>query len=377
MAAVRYSTRLAGAAGAGWKRALRVSCVLVALWHATAAAQPLELDWDAPAECPSKAQAEAQIAELLQAAGSQRAAPAVAAHIAIEQVGGRYRLRLRIASGTRNAARELHAPRCEELVEVAAWLVALAIDPALPSAVPDAEAGARELEGRTPRSASTSGDTDAAARPDQGARRADEGGDRTAATVSATAGAERARPSDAASQRGAAPATPVRLSFHAGVAGGVFAGAGVGAQAALSAFAALGADWSYTQARVTAHLPRSIEIGPGARAELWSWALELSECALWGRTLRGGPCVVLTGLRTNVEARGVSSGDPHPALWATAGAGMQLLWRIRGALELSLGSRVSVPVSPRPSFTVAPLGPVIRAEAWSVDAQLGLAFATP
>ncbi|HEX6239492.1 MAG TPA: hypothetical protein VFZ61_01310 [Polyangiales bacterium] len=298
---------------------------------------------------------------------------AVSARVDVVRSAGRYRLHLHISTPATTADRQLHAARCDELVEAAAWLIALTVDPTLRTSSVEAT----EASDVAPR---MTGDADSAGGPSRAPASA------PAADTASNAPAPRApevsakrAPSDTRSVTPVRRASPrVALGVHLGARGGVFAGAGAGVQAALSTFVGLRAAWSFTQLHAAAFLPRAIELPAPASAESWSWTLGLAQCAHWGDRLRGGPCAMLTGLRTSTETRGVNGAAPRQqVLWATGGPGFTLLWRAWRGLELSAAGHMGIPISPRPRFSLEPLGPVISAEPWTVDLQLGISFAHP
>jgi hypothetical protein len=365
--------------------------------RAPAAAQPAVLSWQAPSSCASKAAIELKIRQLL---GAQPAAPAelVRAQVRIERARGRYQLRLLLEIGSHRAERRLHAASCEELGETVAWMIALAVNPEL--SAPHDEGEARAGTGQGARD-----EADAVSRQTAGSQSSDTSSSQTAQTAGreddkaqAAHGDKAAKPDpkelDAAranaDERETAENDRERLTIvnkdsagdyervlRAGANAGVFSGGPSGVQATLGAFVGVSLGWSHTQARFSGLLPRQIDIAPGASANIWSLMLDVTQCALWGQTIRVGPCLTLAGLRTAAQVRGLTQPTHQAALWANTGAGLQLFWRLAHHLELSLSVSAGVPISPRPRFTVqGVMGTIGAAKGWSSDARLGLSFAS-
>jgi hypothetical protein len=368
-------------------------CGIALCARAPAAAQPGLLEWQAPPSCERRAAVELKIRQFL---GKEPAAP-LRAQVRIERARGRYHLRLVLELGTHRAERTLHAANCDELSDTVAWLIALAINPQLEPSSNEAQARAG-----TAQEVRAEAETEAAPRGD-GARDSPLPSDseREPHGVDSQERMPEARSSDAvkpvapeaskqaARESGSAQEGRSRLSIvsksserdralvlRAGANAGVFTGGPSGPQAALGAFIGLSLGWSHTQARFSGLLPRQVEIGPSASANIWSLMFDLTQCALWGQRVRAGPCLTLAGLRTMAEVRGISQPTHQAALWANTAAGLQLFWRIAHHLELSLSVSAGIPISPRPRFSVQGLGPVVAAKAWSSDARLGLSFAS-
>ncbi|HWB77515.1 MAG TPA: hypothetical protein VG755_21260 [Nannocystaceae bacterium] len=91
-----------------------------------AAPAPVELRWDAPAECPSARDVEARVAEYT---GGDAPSESLVVDAKIERVDERWHLRLAITDGEQTELRELDDVACEGLAESAAVLVAIAIAP--------------------------------------------------------------------------------------------------------------------------------------------------------------------------------------------------------------------------------------------------------
>jgi hypothetical protein len=87
----------------------------------------IELEWDAPSDCPSKEAVLGRITELLQGPPTTEAIVRARA----SRLGPRdWRMALTMRVGGSSGERTLRASSCEELADTAALVVALAIDPA-------------------------------------------------------------------------------------------------------------------------------------------------------------------------------------------------------------------------------------------------------
>lgn len=369
-------------------------CVALAP-RAPAAAQGVTLRWEAPSGCATAEMVAAKLRELvgdesLTTASSVR----VRAHVQIEalhaprttqgdRTGVRYRLQLWLTVGARHAHRSLHSQRCEELTDAAAWLIAVAVNPNISAPHSAGAEAAAAVAVATARAADTADhEALAAAKQEQSPPHEDRSPDgREHAQGSAPPAREPAKMRIKANAAKDVSAKPTRRPWsragHAGVAAGSFSGGPSGVQASLGAFGALSVGGSYTQARISGLLPRSVEVAPGASARFWSLQLDLSQCALWGDgRVRAGPCLSLGALRTSANTKGLSRAAEQAVWWATASAGLQLLWLLGHQLELSVAAGAGIPVSARPSFTVEGVSSATSAKAWSSDARIGLSFSS-
>lgn len=88
---------------------------------------PVELRWDAPAGCPAQAELDRQVAALL--AGHPPADPRTRVAFRVERRGPQWQLHGEIHGAQASGRRDLSAATCDELVEAAALIVAIAVDP--------------------------------------------------------------------------------------------------------------------------------------------------------------------------------------------------------------------------------------------------------
>lgn len=131
---VRIASSKADAGLRGRSRVRAVAATLAGAVAASAIAhaeQPplagLSIAWDVPAGCPDAAELERRIRRHLPE--GYRGPGKVAASGTVEQQGGRYRLELRLSGTAGDARRSASAATCTALADLAALLVALALDP--------------------------------------------------------------------------------------------------------------------------------------------------------------------------------------------------------------------------------------------------------
>ncbi|MDC0716033.1 hypothetical protein [Nannocystis bainbridge] len=114
--------------------------MLAVLMAATivAAAEPppgLVLAWTAPEGCPGEAEVRARVVRMTGQEAAERANLTARATVR-EASPGRWALTLELTGTSGGGRRELTAPRCEELVDAAALVVAIAVDPRAALAAP-------------------------------------------------------------------------------------------------------------------------------------------------------------------------------------------------------------------------------------------------
>jgi len=107
-----------------------VGVLLVAVvlgWLAPARAS-IELDWEAPDECPTEPEVRATLQELL---GSAQAREPVAATARVQRTNtGEYAAHLVVEMAGHRSDRDLVAAECDALAEAAALVIAVTVDPA-------------------------------------------------------------------------------------------------------------------------------------------------------------------------------------------------------------------------------------------------------
>jgi hypothetical protein len=365
------------------RRACRqlVGCVAFAAMLALAA--PCSADpsvrWVAPPRCPQEPAFVRALEREFRNSDQLQQLRTVEGHVTRSDTG-MYELTLSAQHAERAdlAVRRLSSYDCAELVPAAVWLIVLA-------AYPAAQAPAGKVTPSLAAASTTTGvtsDVQAAAE-----------GSGSDAGYAASAEGERSSPEpvsaapalhlrhDRASAVGSDTLTDgsgvhAKTPLHVRVAGlgGVLAGAGVPAQGTIGVAASLSLGILHTQASLIDALPAEHTIAQVGHVHLWSLAVGLSECALWGQRVSLGPCGGLALLRTSAHSRDFGYDAQRVVLWGMLELGARLLWKLGKSFELSLAGGVGTPLTPRPRFTVGGAGPVASATQWSEVAQLGLYY---
>lgn len=98
---------------------------------AAAQSRHFELNWQAPAGCPTRAEVAREVQELIaDSAGAPRVAAIEASGVVANDPGG-FALILTLREAEAQRSRHIGAPSCEELAHAAALIVAIAIDPTI------------------------------------------------------------------------------------------------------------------------------------------------------------------------------------------------------------------------------------------------------
>jgi hypothetical protein len=261
---------------------------------------------------------------------SRSAVREISAQARVERRADRYWLSLQLQLDGRRARRELSDASCDSLSDVAAWLVAVAIDPQLPApATLDA--------GSTPAAQVASPQPTAAAAA------------ATATTTASTANdAERPLARDA-------PAGPARApEYRIGVLGGLFAAGLAGPTGSLGVNASVVLDQFAFQLIALHHFARTLTpAAMSGRYQFASQELGLASCLHWGERLQLGPCVGLSGLRTHAEALGIAHPRPATFLWGIAVLSFAADYALLGPVRLRMDAGIWTPFTPRPRYAVS------------------------
>jgi hypothetical protein len=110
-----------------------------------ACAEPARLDWTAPPACGGESTLRAELARLLGDAALDNGGFAATARVALD-ANGRYTLELSVQTAAGAGTRTLSAETCESLVQVAAFSIALAVNPELAAAPAETSAPAPQPE---------------------------------------------------------------------------------------------------------------------------------------------------------------------------------------------------------------------------------------
>jgi hypothetical protein len=319
-----------------------------------------ELDWKAPAGCPSAADLRALLAE------RRTDARTLDIHGAIRQESGQYVLELRVDDGGARFARTLRSPDCALLAETAIWLIDLARTQLAaskqthPRRGPEQAAGARPSSGPAARApaADTTAEpprSEAAPVPLETEVQLEE--QRAAAAASAapiyldssppSVTHERAPDLAGVSDHG----PPVHLALGAGVGVAGLGLTGAAPELALTLRARRGSFVAGLRSSMVLH--SSLALEPNARVSFLSASVEAIACSdlRFGR-LRTGPCAVVGGWLTFVASHGLLDARRETALWVNAGAAWRLLVQLHALVQIELEVGATVGLSARPSFTV-------------------------
>ncbi len=344
---------------------LAVSGLALLLSARTSMAQngvPLQLGWQAPANCPQAAQVRQKLRDLLGASAGDAAPSRLRADGKIEPIGVRFRLTLNIHYDLVNGTRVVQASSCEDLGGVAAVTLALLFRAEHSSNAP---LTARDLGG---------GSTAAGAENGPAGEQNRTAGEQDRAPATPTVPAKLAANEQVhTSQSGGSAPSRWRFAFRVpelradvGVLPKPSYGIGLAAGLRHDAwrFLASGTFW----------LAQDYEPGPftGYGAHFSRVSAELSVCRGWQFTdFELAPCLLLS--LDDVSARGtgvgISSTNPGSA-WLSVGAGFQGLWSLNRHLALILGVNGRIATS-KPRFISESVGEISQVSPVAFGVVLG------
>ena len=313
---------------------------------------PVQLDWQAPANCPQAAQVRQKLRDLLGPSASNAAPSRIRAEGRIEAVGERFRLTLNIHYDLVNGSRVVQANSCEDLDGVAAVTLALLFRAEHSSTSP---LTARDLGG----AASVAGTENQAANAANGAADAVTRAAADESRSTATASDELAK--DAPKKNARVPGTRATHwqfafrvpEFRTDIGALPSASYGLGLALGLRNEA-----WIFL-ASGTLWLAQDYEPGPfvGYGAHFGRVSGELSACRGWRfAAFELAPCLLLSldDVSAHGTGVGISSSNPRTA-WLSLGAGLQGLWSLgrNAALVFGVNGRIA---TSRPRFVSASLG---------------------
>lgn len=305
-----------------------------------------QIDWRAPQACPTADDVRARVSSLLSrhtSATQLRASGAIA-----PAASHGYVLTLVVHVNEHRASRTLRASDCASLSDAGAWLIALAVDPALMSRTGEPD--------KSPAEPATPNAEEAESAP-------------VSTTIDDTSDTKVTPARDAAQ----ASRTPIALSARAGAFIGVYS---IGLPApALTLGMRMGLgflDHFYAELALGYALSRSDALEQGAAIELASLLTRVRGCMTWGDRLRILPCAALTGFRSAGRVKGITAPSEDHALWLTGGAALGLAYMVHKPFELLLDAGADLPLSARPRFEVDGLGTVATGSFVSVHTTFGL-----
>jgi hypothetical protein len=290
------------------------------LGHAQAA-EGFELEWNAPEGCPSRDDVLARVRGHLPAHDSSRTA--LAAQVSVTQVGSAFQIGLQLRDRGAVAHRTLTAESCDAAAEVAALLIALAVDPhARLERVPEA-AEERRVAPRTDATGDRSRDGGAVSRNE------DSSATRAASTIKEVGSAADAdRPSEVARS---AEAFDAGAKTRVDIALGAALTADVGMLPQSPAWGvrpsvAVSIDRLRTGVGLALLFPGHADAPDYGGAVLEGRGI-LADALLGVDLVRGRGSFVLYGAgevaALSVSAAGISDPGAGRATWAAAGAGLQ------------------------------------------------------
>lgn len=322
-----------------------VTGLLLAL--ATSPAPAVDLRWDAPAGCPPQAELERQVSALL-AGHTQPASDPPRVAFQIQRRGPRWLLHGEIDGAHASGRRDLQAATCSELVEAAALIVAIAVDPSFvpgrPASVPPAPPPA-EPEPTAP----TPGEPQVPQVP--------------TAPASASLALEPRLEPDEPTEPTPEP-TPTQPSRRPTLLLGLSAGLGLGALPAPAGLLRLvlglqGRRWSAAVVQ-DFWLPRDTLLAPatpgaptyGGRFWLWSAGLRGCASAPLGRILAVPVCAtVAVGVHSGEGIGAVTRSQPRTSPWLGLAVGPGLALQVRPRVRLTLAGEL-LGILARPDFRV-------------------------
>jgi hypothetical protein len=338
------------------------------LFSGSSAAQggaPVQLVWQAPANCPQAVQVRQKVQNLLGKSAREATPSRLRAEGRIEATGDRFRLTLDIHYDLVNATRVVDAVSCEDLGGVAAITLALLFRAEHSSGAPLTE---RDLGGASTAVGAEARSFDTESRASNAETRAASTENRASsaesqvATASSVAQKQEPNPQGRASDSGEAQPLGFRFTFRVpelradvGVLPDPNFGLGLAAGVRHRAwrFLASGTFW----------LAQDHEVGQllGYGAHFGRVSGELSGCRGFRFSeFELAPCLLLS--LDDVSARGtgvgISSTSPQTA-WLSVGAGFQGLWSLSRGVGLVFGVSFRVPTS-RPRFVSEGVGEIFQ-----------------
>jgi hypothetical protein len=354
-------------------------------------AVPVQLDWQAPPNCPQEAQVRQKLRDLLGTSANEGAPSRLRALGQIEPIGDRFRLTLNIHYDLVNATRVVNATSCEDLGGVAAVTLALLFRAEHSSSAPltardlggpSSAAGAAGAESRTTAGAENGAAGGANSR--SAVRSQDEAtsasgraaSERDTATATATGTASEKRAADEQSSVAAAAATKHSSLQFAFRVPELRADIGVLPEPSYGIGLAAGLRYETWRVLVSGTFWRAQEYAPGAfvgyGAHFGRVSGELAGCRGFRFTnFELSPCLLLT--LDDVAARGtgvgIASSNPRTA-WISLGAGLQGLWFLNRGAALVFGINGRIATS-KPRFVSESIGEISQIGPAALGAVLG------
>lgn len=335
-----------------------IGCVAFAAICARALAQqplPLELTWDAPAECPDAAAVRAQLERIARVRPGFTLTP-LTARAEVAHDGARYGLRLHTEHDGRRGERRLEADDCETLASSVTLVLALAFG-----------AGVEVSDAASAASHGGAGDASAAAPP--AAPTAAEAADaRAAPSAPAPAGEAPSVDPDPPADTGAGAADGLALGVLIGggaqlallPAPALAASAGVELRSGALSLGLLATGWPTVNEAIRAGVQARFDGIGGALAGCGHVPVDALSFAL---------CASAHVAALRGRASGALDGGSKTAPWYAAGISASLTWPRTSALRVRVRSALALSLD-RASFEIEGIGEVHRVPLLAPDLAL-------
>lgn len=347
-----------------------LALLLLAGTGAAESGVPVQLGWQAPANCPQEAQVRQKLRDLLGASAGDAAPSRLRAEGQIEPIGDRFRLTLNIHYDLVNATRVVQASSCEDLSGVAAVTLALLFRAEHSSNAP---LTAKDLGGASAAAGAESRSVDGAQDRSRAAEDRASGGDNRSAATETSPEKRAADEHVSASESGGSKPSSWQFVFRVpelradvGVLPEPSYGIGLAAGFRQDAwrFLVSGTFW----------LAQEYTPGPfvGYGAHFGRVSGELSACRGFRFTgFELAPCVLLSLDDVSARATGVGISSTNPwTAWVSMGAGLQGLWHLNRNTALVFGLNGRVATS-KPRFVSEGVGEVSQVGPAALGVVLG------
>lgn len=314
-------------------------------------AEPLDLTWNAPAECPQGAAAQARVRRLAGAAQAQGTAALVASVTIAKLAEGRWSATLQLGTSTR----VLDGESCEGVADAAIVILAMAVDP---ESAPELEPAPEAEPEPAPLAAEPEPSPPAPTAPAP-----------AAPAVSAPAAVERVPEPEAASGSAArSEPAPWGASLRSFGEWGMLPSPSVGGVVAGHAA------WSSHRIELSALglLPRDAEVEGGSQGGEFSWfGFQLMGCQLLAR-----PAFVCGGVEGGrLSGAGFGSREERTghALWVAPGVEALFAPALGSALSLEISAGIFIALL-KPEFAIDGVGVVHQPSPVSARVELGIGW---
>ncbi len=325
-------------------------------------AQPLSLEWKAPASCPDADSVRERAQAML--AKSAAKGQSLRAHGTVLVKNGVHVLTLRLELEAGTVSKKLEASDCEVLGDTAAWLMAVAIDPNVAPPPPRAAAGAGQPASseKTPESAQAQGDKTSAKNDEAAAK-----------PPPSTQPDEARKPPEPPRP----PRKPLPLGVAADLWGGLWVPGLAGPMGSLGGRLSLDVAQLRVGVRYLHHFTRQEHIEGGAHTDYRADELGAIASFFWGHRIKGGPYAALSGQRLQASSHGITQPESVTQRWLGLELGGEArirIWRfVEGLAQLG----AAMPLTARPVFQITGLQGEIGVNFISLSANLGVGISLP